>query len=1566
MATIAGGVGNRQAAMFDPNALKLKRQIMAEKMQAGKRPKPAGQVMAMIDFLQRTDIQFIFYIVFLYCFTELTASCRDPDEYFFSNDIRSTYITQGFDGDHDQWADINRFADFWEWTNFVLVPGLFSQTGNAQYGDDTGEGWPDQSGDHDGLLGYTTEELRMQSSYHDFAGVQFRQIRVKPTVEEAGRDFNINPTLMDVSMPGLDMELEDKLDTATYGVGKDAWGGFLHYTADELYDVENLGQTPFSYSSQSYPGGGFASVMVPFYATEILDDVVGDASDHGFKDLIQEGKISYYYSDTAKYRCLRVSLNGNWIEQTCDPSPNENKCKDLAYKFMRRMREGHWLDWRTRYAQVSIQLKSPNANMDATLNMHLEFPGDGGILTSYKIDLAPNTVEQKDRIVYYRDAVVFFITFQLFFECLEFFYLAKSGSWKLYVTDAWNWLDILNLWMMIYSVNLLNNSILSEEGPEGEFHLSTGYVSNARTNREFQTARVFLAINTMLQFLKLIKFGVSIYPQMAIVTRVLEAATSNILYYGITICLSTFAAAFYMNMIVGGNIGDFYSFFRSFQTILRSIFGDFDIDSVDAVTASNSITWVYLIYLCVMTWIIVSYFFSILADAQARVNEKIEAEIEEGVKSEPHFVIRKINAYLGRIVEGEDDDETKRAETPEGEGADDEHGTGEPLTREMIIGQVQALKDGIVKGEKPKAEIQDGDLDNDGVEDINQGVIHAENHMIPMPEFVVKFKRFMADRYPQLVMYICQLTFITLLGYAVRTPTQYYLSRNVVALYIEGGWNDDHEEMADVRTPADLWEWGIACTIPSIFSNTDNMEAWPDGLTSWPDDADDEMCADGGWNETSEQLGDCSGETWEFAELGATPYTISELQEVFATMHADLHLQMVRAEERTPDKNHGYFDKQGDYMEPDVEKAVYGYGFDGDEGSVEHERQKFHYLSTTDLGYDDDAGMFSPLSESSRTYTLGGYNAFIMPFFSTVYLSPDCADGDDTCAKSANEGFSAECLLDQKCTDFLIGKGVLSASATPEEKQDLMVLWAINGDETPKPLLPSERRHGSYQCVRTSLNGIWMRQVCDPVSKESNLPIEGTCKDHVYNMWQELQDHHYIDFQTRALVMSLQTYSANTKLESYAKMVFEFPLSGGITPSSLVSTARTDGTTNAEVGTWLYLSLTIFVSFLAFEVLCLFEEGPAYFRSVWNWLDIVNFVLFLMMYISLSSSYIDDETLEVGEASSRIVQMSGWHERHTYFGAYDSAIRLLAMNLLLLYMKAIKILLALVPKCKELIDVLSYCFAGLLSLSVVIILTVVGFALMFWVLLGSTMSGFADKERAIITMMRASLGDFDVASIDENSPSESNLMLFLFGVTAVQFILLSMFFSILGDAQAEIIARNQENEMDEFAKMAEAQEKLEKMAEAMGGDMTNLAIGGVTKGLSRGLSFLGGSNKELNQVAPEPEAAKDAELSGPPEEEVKEIDLLEENSKDPEVIKKQVGTLREELEGLMKMIEGRYLDESNPDCLDKASDAEANATVSVMKQQSASTESLPVAAPAPTVEATSVESMSVDSKVVPM
>jgi hypothetical protein len=153
-------------ATLDPQ-MRLKHQLAKLKGHGG-RPEATNQWQKAAAFIQRSDVQFVFYVVFLVCFTCLTVACRDAHEYFFSYDIRSTYITQGFDPDHNTWSDINRFSEFWEWTEYVLVPALFSGTGKSQYVDDPDEGWPNQNASKTGLLSYTIEELKDQSSYHDF------------------------------------------------------------------------------------------------------------------------------------------------------------------------------------------------------------------------------------------------------------------------------------------------------------------------------------------------------------------------------------------------------------------------------------------------------------------------------------------------------------------------------------------------------------------------------------------------------------------------------------------------------------------------------------------------------------------------------------------------------------------------------------------------------------------------------------------------------------------------------------------------------------------------------------------------------------------------------------------------------------------------------------------------------------------------------------------------------------------------------------------------------------------------------------------------------------------------------------------------------------------------------------------------------------------------------------------------------------------------------------------------------------------------------------------------------
>jgi hypothetical protein len=385
----------------------------------------------------------------------------------------------------------------------VLVPALFSRTGRPQYDDSPDEGWPNQDANKTGLLAFTVEELKDQSSYHDFEGVQFRQLRAKPqNGTESGVEYSYTPPLVEHRMTGIETDLDGKLDKESYGLelcmrkhnvsetnapGNLAfqferhqcgegyrtipWGKFLHYTPETIGDLAGRRQTAYSYSSQvRYPGGGYVAVMVPFYSTTLLhggEVFVGAAKENSFRNMSdryncpfflpflpvfyffflsfvtpvvvyfllisfsfvpqqQSGVVQKYYSDEARYRCLRVSLNGIYVLEVCDGAPSERKCKDLAYLFVRLLKRLHWLDWRTRYVQVTTQLKSPNANMDATLSMYAEFPGDGGILTSYKIDLAPNTVDQKNDIRFWRNWVCFFIAVQLLFEVLEALRFAKS------------------------------------------------------------------------------------------------------------------------------------------------------------------------------------------------------------------------------------------------------------------------------------------------------------------------------------------------------------------------------------------------------------------------------------------------------------------------------------------------------------------------------------------------------------------------------------------------------------------------------------------------------------------------------------------------------------------------------------------------------------------------------------------------------------------------------------------------------------------------------------------------------------------------------------------------------------------------------------------------------------------------------------------------------------------------------------------------------------------------------------------------------------------------------------
>jgi len=130
--------------------------------------------------------------------------------------------------------------------------------------------------------------------------------------------------MFDVDMPSVDGDILDKISTEPFGVRDkygsrlNSWEGFQYqHAGKDLGETDaecswtgcvGMDQTPFSFSTQEYPlFGGHLAVMVPFYSTELLEDINGTAEDHPFQDLVDNNVIRKYYEPEARYRCLRVS-----------------------------------------------------------------------------------------------------------------------------------------------------------------------------------------------------------------------------------------------------------------------------------------------------------------------------------------------------------------------------------------------------------------------------------------------------------------------------------------------------------------------------------------------------------------------------------------------------------------------------------------------------------------------------------------------------------------------------------------------------------------------------------------------------------------------------------------------------------------------------------------------------------------------------------------------------------------------------------------------------------------------------------------------------------------------------------------------------------------------------------------------------------------------------------------------------------------------------------------------------------------------------------------------------------
>merc|ERR1719478_2078021 len=145
-----------------------------------------------------------------------------------------------------------------------------------------------------------------------------------------------------------------------------------------------------------------------------------------------------------------------------------------------------------------------------------------------------------------------------------------------------------------------------------------------------RVSKIYLSLCVCIQLLKVIKFTNVLVPKMGLMTGVLGAGRMDLLFFGVIFGLSMFAFSNLFYIQLGSVMEDFNDQLASFLSLARALFGDFDIDDIMNNSSGYLNAILFLVYLFVAVFILLSMFLAILGEAQAAVRDDDNILIAQG------------------------------------------------------------------------------------------------------------------------------------------------------------------------------------------------------------------------------------------------------------------------------------------------------------------------------------------------------------------------------------------------------------------------------------------------------------------------------------------------------------------------------------------------------------------------------------------------------------------------------------------------------------------------------------------------------------------------------------------------------------------------------------------------------------------------------------------------------------------------------------------------------------------------------------------------------------------------
>ncbi|XP_036017103.1 polycystin-2-like protein 2 isoform X2 [Mus musculus] len=283
----------------------------------------------------------------------------------------------------------------------------------------------------------------------------------------------------------------------------------------------------------------------------------------------------------------------------------------------------------------------------------------------------------------------------------------------------------------------------------------------------------------------------------------------------------------------------------------------------------------------------------------------------------------------------------------------------------------------------------------------------------------------------------------------------------------------------------------------------------------------------------------------------------------------------------------------------------------------------------------------------------------------------------------------------------------------------------------------------------------------------------------------DLRLNNWISRGTRAVFIDFSLYNANVNLFCIIRLLAEFPATGGLLTSWQFYSVKL----LRYVSYYDYFIASCEVIFCIFLFVFIIQElrkvnefKSAYFRSVWNWLEMLLLLLcFLAVsfyaYCNMQSFLLLGQLLKNTDSYPDFYFLAYWH---IYYN------NVIAITIFFAWIKIFKFI-SFNETMSQLSSTLSRCMKDIVGFAIMFFIIFSAYAQLGFLVFGSQVDDFSTFQNSIFAQFRIVLGDFNFAGIQQANWILGPIYFITF-IFFVFFVLLNMFLAIINDTYSEVKA----------------------------------------------------------------------------------------------------------------------------------------------------------------------------------